>query len=615
MIRETCLHYQDQSGKQRLLQLAGADRIEQDGIAVSVRMQRITGGIIAYAGVENGSGHVVHLRSLSFAIDTGFDAAAPARFFKHGYQSWSSSYAVVVGGGSPAQETSLLTRLGHQSEAERPADAPERATSELFTIVVSDSSSHRFLCGFIGAANQFSTVTVTSPDRAIARALFDGAQLNPGSTITVEPLACWRSHQDPARMAAQWAELLGKGMSARVGTSYQRGWCSWYQYFDAITADSLLANLRKLREWRRKFGIDVVQLDDGFQSALGDWERANAKFPSGLKRIADEIRAAGFTAGLWTAPFLAARDSNLMDAHPDWFIRDQNDEPVRVAQNPNWTSHEDKSAYALDASHPEVTHHLEQLFDQLAHRIGFGYLKLDFLFAAAADGRRYDANLTRAQVLRRGLEAIRRGAGNETFILGCGCPLGPAVGVVDGMRIGPDVAPYWGGDIEPGTRLAIDAIVARSFMHRRLWLNDPDCLMLRSRETRLSYEERFALAAAIAVSGGMLLVSDDLNLLDADSENVLEMAARIGMDVDSASNRQPPIARSLMRNTTVQTLVSQGSTGVFELLVNTGETLQTVSTAELLSASRHAEVVGPESATELTGTIELPPHSARIIRC
>ena len=50
-------------------------------------------------------------------------------------------------------------------------------------------------------------------------------------------------------------------------------------------------------------------------------------------------------------------------------------------------------------------------------------------------------------------------------------------------------------------------------MHRRLWLNDPDCLMLRSRETSLTADERGALAAAIAASGGMMLISDDMALL------------------------------------------------------------------------------------------------------
>ena len=45
--------------------------------------------------------------------------------------------------------------------------------------------------------------------------------------------------------------------------------------------------------------------------------------------------------------------------------------------------------------------------------------------------------------MRAGYDAIRRGAGDDAFILGCGAPLGTCIGVVDGMRIGPDVAPSW----------------------------------------------------------------------------------------------------------------------------------------------------------------------------
>src|SRR6516164_8898299 len=212
MIREFQLHYQDPTGREQMLLLAGEIRSEQDGIALLVQTEPIVGGGIVYARVENASGWPVRLRWLGFELDTGFDAASPARFFKHGYQSWSASYPVVLGHAGYQRSRPLLTRISHQSEAERPESAPESVTSELFTIVESDSSHERFLCGFVGAASQFTTVTVKSPSHVIARALFDGAWLRPGETAIVEPLTYWRSDLDAARMAAQWAELLGKRM-------------------------------------------------------------------------------------------------------------------------------------------------------------------------------------------------------------------------------------------------------------------------------------------------------------------------------------------------------------------------------------------------------------------
>ena len=60
------------------------------------------------------------------------------------------------------------------------------------------------------------------------------------------------------------------------------------------------------------------------------------------------------------------------------------------------------------------------------------------------------------------------------------------------MRIGADVAPFWDNWISRGpnrrrhgvaTEHALRNILTRAFMHRRLWLNDPDCLMVRATET------------------------------------------------------------------------------------------------------------------------------------
>jgi alpha-galactosidase len=613
MIHEIQLRYVDQTGAERVLRLDSPGRGAQDGIGLSVQARAISGGQIVDATVHNQDGEPVRLKSLGFELDTGFDNAAAARFFKHGYQSWSASYPAVVGHTAEQPARSLLTRISHQSEAQRPDDAPESATSELFTIAESNSSPERFFCGFVGGANQFTTITMLSPARATARALLDGVWLPLGQQVGVEPLVYWRSAQDAARMAARWAELIGGRMSARIGAPYQRGWCSWYYYFDAVTEDALRSNLSMLKTLRRAFPIDVVQLDDGFQAATGDWEHTNAKFPSGLQKIADEIQDSGFTAGLWTAPFVATRDSNLMRANPNWLIRDQADQPMAAAHNPAWSRAEDKSAYALDPSHPEFADHLERLYRRIVGEFGYGYLKLDFLFAAAVEGRRHDPNLTRAQTLRRGLEAIRRGAGTETFILGCGCPLGPAVGIVDGMRIGPDVAPYWGAEVEPGAAPAIKAIIARSFMHRRLWLNDPDCALLRVRETRLSQEERFALAAAIAVSGGMLLVSDDVSLLDAESQRLYALATDIGIDVDRASGHEPPIAEDLMRSAPIQVLVSQGAGSTFYLLLNLGETTEHIATPAKPDGERCAKLITPEGEIDAPETMTLPPHSGRVV--
>ena len=388
------LRYRDGAGARALSMRLDADRIEEGGVSISARVESKEGRSIVRANISNRSGESIRLDSVRFYLDTGFPADVPAKFFKHGYQSWSASRPMPVGTYMHRRdELSRVARVNHQSEVTRPQDAPEGATSEQFTIVESESSRERFLAGFIDAAHQLTTITVRTPNQVVARTLLDDVELQPGEERDLEPLAFWRSDESAALMASRFAAMLGDTMRARISAPYQRGWCSWYHYFHSITEEAMRSNLHALKDLRAEFPLEVVQLDDGYQAALGDWDETNVKFPSGLKALAAEIRDAGFIAGLWTAPFLAARDSRIMHTHGDWFIRlAETGEPLRVAYNPNWTTSDDKHAYALDPGHPEFVAHLERLFRTIVEEFGYQYLKLDFLYAAAAEGIRHSVH-------------------------------------------------------------------------------------------------------------------------------------------------------------------------------------------------------------------------------
>ncbi len=297
-------------------------------------------------------------------------------------------------------------------------------------------------------------------------------------------------------LLAHWAGEVGRAAHAHVTAPYQLGWCSWYQYFDHVTEPDVRANLKLARP----FEFEVFQLDDGYQPTIGNWLDANYKFPSGLPTIAGAIQHAGYQPGIWLAPFLVAPDAPVAHEHPDWLAQFRspagNVYPLHAWWNPSWHGGQDGYMYALDTTNPDVQDHLEHVARTLVG-YGFTYLKLDFTFAPSMDGIWSDPTQTPAQRVRAGFDAIRRGAGPDAFLLGCGAPLSHVVGVVDGNRIGPDVAPVWTLDAaaeaipgylrtQPATRFALEATVARSFMHRRLWLNDPDCVMLRTTETQLT---------------------------------------------------------------------------------------------------------------------------------
>ena len=144
-------------------------------------------------------------------------------------------------------------------------------------------------------------------------------------------------------------------------------------------------NLEGLAAAGDEIPVEVVQIDDGYQRAIGDWRETNESFPSGLAALADEIRAAGFAPGLWTAPFCVVPESELFAKHPDWLLRDGDGEaPLLAMLHPDWA--EDARVHALDPSRPEVEEHLAALFRDLVG-MGFRYLKLDFLFVAALASR------------------------------------------------------------------------------------------------------------------------------------------------------------------------------------------------------------------------------------
>jgi alpha-galactosidase len=61
-------------------------------------------------------------------------------------------------------------------------------------------------------------------------------------------------------------------------------------------------------------------------------------------------------------------------------------------------------------------------------------------------------------------------------------------------------------------------------MHRAFWLNDPDCLLLRGRETELTKSERELYALAAGALDNMVIVSDKLSLLGAEEKGLLRQA-------------------------------------------------------------------------------------------
>jgi alpha-galactosidase len=427
-----------------------------------------------------------------------------------GWQSWSRSYP-------PAPFEANLTSAGPPIRGPwLPHRQPDSQVESWMTVL--STADQSLLLGFLSAERQLGTIEIQhSPeDHALITACeLDGITLAPGAEVISEPLLI--AAGSAAVLLDRYADAVAHQMQARPMREVLSGWCSWYQLYTTVSADDVRRNLTSLAQRRQLLPLKLIQLDDGYQHAVGDWLELNSKFPDGMSALVREIDGEGYMPGLWLAPFLLSASSNTFARHPDWVVRDQHGEPVNALHN--WGA----ANYALDTTHPDALEWIADVIRTVCNDWGFEYLKLDFLYAAAMRGRRFDPDVTGVEAYRHGMRRIREVAGDR-FILGCGAPLLPSIGMVDGMRIGSDVAAYWGDEGNsdgPALRNATRATLARGWMHGRWWANDPDCVIVRGSDTQLSLAEVEAWAAVVALSGGMLFVGDDVSRVESERLDLL----------------------------------------------------------------------------------------------
>lgn len=286
------------------------------------------------------------------------------------------------------------------------------------------------------------------------------------------------------------------------------GWTSWYNYYEHVTERDVIRNLNAMH--RHGYPIDVFQIDDGYQTAVGDWLSISPKFPSGMKALATRIRSAGYIPGLWLAPFAVGIHSRLVKEHPDWLVCDLNNPSKFLYAGPNWGGF-----YALDIYNPQVRAHLQHVFNTVINQWGFSLLKLDFLFAAAMAPR---AGRSRGEIMWDAAVLLRSMIGPDCIILGCGTPMAPAFRRFDFCRIGSDVAPWWDDSalrlVNVRERVStVNSLVStlnRWQLNARAFGNDPDVVILR-KESKLTKSERGTLCVLNNVLGALVFTSDDVS--------------------------------------------------------------------------------------------------------
>lgn len=393
--------------------------------------------------------------------------SSPIRYYRHGWQSWSLAAWTDLSQPLPIQKPYILHP--YQTDAVYSLENDPHG-SWLGAVEFSDGKII-----FLGALST-DTHVFLKRDRLEGRSEAGEAEW-------------FCAHGEEDQIFSDYAALLRNRFGYTSKSTSPRVWCSWYGFYSYINEKNLQQTIDMLGD----LPFDVIQIDDGWQKDIGDWE-PNEKFPSGMAATAEKIKATGRTAGLWLAPLLISNSSRLFADNKDWVVKD--DKGRYVTTGFNVWGHD---IYTLDVTHPDVVSWLVDLMNRV-RRWGFDYIKMDFLYGGAMKGNRY-LPTPREQAFRETLGKIRKALGDDAYLLACGVPILPALGVCDAIRVGPDVSHKWEDHLFETILQNFSTPSARNGIRtvsNRLWLKplvhvDPDVEYFVEKENELEEEHKSQL--------------------------------------------------------------------------------------------------------------------------
>lgn len=416
----------------------------------------------------------------------------------------------------------------------------------------------------------------------------DGLEVAAGETVELESFRVFEGLSS-RRAYAALAEDLRTKHPPIFGPEPPQGWCSWYCFGPGVTAAEVMSNLEFIA--KEIPSLRYIQIDDGYQAAMGDWLETGQAFGGDVRAVLRQIKERGFEPAIWVAPFIAEGGSKVFQKHPEWFMAGPDGKPL-AANQVTFGGWRHGPWYALDGSNPEVQRHLEMVFRTMREEWGVTYFKLDANFwGTMPQGGLHDSKATRIEAYRRGMEAIRRGAG-DGFLLGCNHPLWPSLGLIHGSRSSSDISLSW----SRVKRVARENL-RRGWQNGKLWWNDPDVVLLLGDLT--DDEFRFHATSTYA-SGGMLLAGDDLPKLPPER---IAMLRKLSPPTKHAAVFDPDLQEGRLR---------QGDKELLFLL-NWGERVESL-TVEVKGVSRASDFWTDEEIGIYGGhlILELQAHDARL---
>ena len=371
-------------------------------------------------------------------------------------------------------------------------------------LFVNTINQKSFLIGPAGPAEAHCRVEVRD-QKFKAYAQMDRVLVSPGETRRSEEILLIA--EDTETNTDIWTRWVAITHKARNNKGPIYGWCSWYDRTTKIDEAHVMDVVDTIEKNPNTFGKGIVQIDDGYQIMDGIWN-GNAKFPSGMARVARRVRQAGMIPGVWFAPLMINPEHPWKKANPEAI--QSNAKGISSFMNPN--PFHPAGANWINPSHPKSKKFLRQVIET-ARDNGYGYIKIDF---NGIGNRFLNPKLTRLQAFRELYTLYRDAAGEDMYILSClGQPTRGVIGYVDAARVGPDSHPAHFAH-------CLESVLRFQIFNRVWWNNDADVSYLdvklpsrRVGQTPEGVDMWRTWHNTVALTGGTAMISEPVNKPDA----------------------------------------------------------------------------------------------------
>ncbi len=309
-----------------------------------------------------------------------------------------------------------------------------------------------------------------------------------------------------------------------------KGWATWDYYAKNFTDKEIEMNTKLLKDL--DLDANIVQIDDGWSTAKGDFFITRKDIKGEMKGISKLIQDYGYSAGIWIDGFRAEKNSELVAAHPEYFLKNQDGELFHAG-----------NTALYDYSNPAVREYMKNSIKTMREKWGYQYFKIDFLRYGVneeilryykSDGlktvKAFDPTMTSFERTRAGIKAMREGVA-DAYFLGCSSVFGTTFGLVDGLRTGGDIAPtfefFTSRCLQNGGNFYLNKTVVQ---------NDADYLLLRNKDDEeperawgknkfggnVTLNEAEMWADYVALFGGSKFSSDNLNTLRPERKELIK---------------------------------------------------------------------------------------------